>query len=275
MACIAKVSRADLTFCVVSFHEQVLGCNQYIAQAKTSVDIVRGYQMFDRVLTAFAAAQVLGFDQSASVVCDGLAAQRVPHRHHGFAHRVHRVEPGIDVADTQLTRFQQSSRPSHRGLDYLTRDRGTEKRGRDYSMGAASLFSTRRRGCTMMQRLFLIPDSEGTKTFDGPRLRKAIQSLVGVTCWQESDLVDPADTLFLCQLPTGDDKIWPIPVEVRKNLSSVSIGSYHERGLNAALDIQRHYGGEIFAFSEELSPEVLPLSSIKSPHELAEKLKLR
>jgi tRNA(fMet)-specific endonuclease VapC len=66
-----------LAFCIISFHEQVLGCNTYLAQAKTSADIVRGYQMFDRVLSAFAAAHVLPFDNKASIVCDSLVAQRV------------------------------------------------------------------------------------------------------------------------------------------------------------------------------------------------------
>jgi len=74
---IAQVPRADLAFCIVSFHEQVLGCNTYIAQAKTSADIVRGYVMFDRVLSAFAAALVLPFDAKASVVFDGLVGKRV------------------------------------------------------------------------------------------------------------------------------------------------------------------------------------------------------
>jgi tRNA(fMet)-specific endonuclease VapC len=69
------VPRADLAFCIVSFHEQVLGCNSYIAQAKTSADLVPGYRMFDRVLSAIAASRVLPFDISASNVVDGLAAQ--------------------------------------------------------------------------------------------------------------------------------------------------------------------------------------------------------
>jgi tRNA(fMet)-specific endonuclease VapC len=50
MARIAQVPRSDLAFCIVSFHEQVLGCNDYISQARTVTDIVRGYRMFDRVL---------------------------------------------------------------------------------------------------------------------------------------------------------------------------------------------------------------------------------
>jgi tRNA(fMet)-specific endonuclease VapC len=77
LARIAQVPRADLAFCIVSFHEQVLGCNTYIAQAKTSTDVVRGYQMFDRVLSAFAAALVLPFDSNASAVFDGLVAPRL------------------------------------------------------------------------------------------------------------------------------------------------------------------------------------------------------
>ena len=74
---IGKVRRDDLAFCIVSFHEQVLGCNAYIAQAKAPADVVRGYRMFDRVLSAFAAAIVLPFDTNASLVLDGLIAQRV------------------------------------------------------------------------------------------------------------------------------------------------------------------------------------------------------
>ena len=77
IARIAQVRRDELAFCIVSFHEQVLGCNTYVAQAKTPADVVRGYRMFDRVLSAFAAAVVLQFDADASLVFDGLSAQRV------------------------------------------------------------------------------------------------------------------------------------------------------------------------------------------------------
>ncbi len=77
MARLAQVRRADLAFGIVSFHEQVLGCNTYLAQAKTTADVERGYRMFDRVLSAFAAAQVLPFDSNAALVFDGLVGQRV------------------------------------------------------------------------------------------------------------------------------------------------------------------------------------------------------
>jgi tRNA(fMet)-specific endonuclease VapC len=71
IAPIAQVPRADLAFCIVSFHEQVLGCNAYIAQAKTTADVVRGYQTFDRVVSTFGAALVLPFDNNAASVFDG------------------------------------------------------------------------------------------------------------------------------------------------------------------------------------------------------------
>ncbi len=74
---IGQVSLSDIAFCIVSFHEQVLGCNAYIARAKSPTDVVRGYRLFDRVLSAFAAAVVLPFDANASVVFDNLAAMRL------------------------------------------------------------------------------------------------------------------------------------------------------------------------------------------------------
>ncbi len=74
---IAQVPRSDLALCIVSFHEQILGCNAYIVRAKASNDVVRGYRMFDRVLSAFVAAVVLAFDENASLVYDELVSKRV------------------------------------------------------------------------------------------------------------------------------------------------------------------------------------------------------
>lgn len=77
IARISQVGSDELAFCIVSFHEQVLGCNTYVSQAKTAADVIRGYRMFDRVLSAFAAAVVLPFDADASVIFDDLLTQRV------------------------------------------------------------------------------------------------------------------------------------------------------------------------------------------------------
>ena len=86
LAHIAQVPRVDVAFCIVSFHEQVLGCNAYLAKAKTSADIERGYRMFDRVLSAFTAALVLPFDSDASQVFDALVCAARASREDGPAH---------------------------------------------------------------------------------------------------------------------------------------------------------------------------------------------
>jgi tRNA(fMet)-specific endonuclease VapC len=74
---ISRVPRSDLVLCIVSFHEQPLGCNTFIARAKTPNDVVRGYEMFDRLLSTFAAAPVLPFNKSASTVFDALVASHL------------------------------------------------------------------------------------------------------------------------------------------------------------------------------------------------------
>jgi tRNA(fMet)-specific endonuclease VapC len=58
---------------VVSFHEQVLGCHSYLARARHSADLVRGYHMLGRLLSDYAAISVLPFDARY----DGLLAQRI------------------------------------------------------------------------------------------------------------------------------------------------------------------------------------------------------
>jgi tRNA(fMet)-specific endonuclease VapC len=60
---ISKVNRSALAFCLVSFHEQILGCQTYLAKARTAADVIRGYGMLDRVLDAFSSAPVLPFDK--------------------------------------------------------------------------------------------------------------------------------------------------------------------------------------------------------------------
>jgi tRNA(fMet)-specific endonuclease VapC len=62
---------------VVSFHEQVLGCHSYVARARHSADLVRGYGMLGRLLSDYAAVSVLPFDAAAAARFDGLVAQRV------------------------------------------------------------------------------------------------------------------------------------------------------------------------------------------------------
>lgn len=68
---------AAIYWSIVSLHEQSLGANVYINRAKTSAALVRGYEMYERILTDFTNAQVLAFDTDAESRFQALRQQRV------------------------------------------------------------------------------------------------------------------------------------------------------------------------------------------------------
>lgn len=68
---------SDLAFCVISVHEQMLGAHSFIARARKSSDVVRGYKLVGEIVAAFSTAPVLPFDPSAAQVFDSLRAQRI------------------------------------------------------------------------------------------------------------------------------------------------------------------------------------------------------
>jgi tRNA(fMet)-specific endonuclease VapC len=72
-----KQAPGDVALCVVSFHEQVLGCDTYIVRARTTADVLRGYAMLSRMLADYAAVAVLGFDTAAGAAYDSMQAQRI------------------------------------------------------------------------------------------------------------------------------------------------------------------------------------------------------
>ena len=128
----------------------------------------------------------------------------------------------------------------------------------------------------MIQRLYFLAHAQGEEPFDADRLRRAIQSLNGLVNWREgANWHERAGILFQCELETGDPRNIRIPIRVMRDLRSASIGAFHDDGLRAALEIQRNYGAEIYAFSEEASPKVIALSTIKSPEELAAEHKIK
>jgi tRNA(fMet)-specific endonuclease VapC len=63
--------------CIVSFHEQALGANTYVNRARTAVQTIDGYRLFERILMDFSISQVLPFDQPAAATFDSLRSQRV------------------------------------------------------------------------------------------------------------------------------------------------------------------------------------------------------
>jgi tRNA(fMet)-specific endonuclease VapC len=67
----------DFFVAIVSFHEQFNGWTKYIAQAKDSLSLVRGYYELEIVVDNFARAQVLGFGSAAAEIYDELRKQRI------------------------------------------------------------------------------------------------------------------------------------------------------------------------------------------------------
>lgn len=69
--------QSDFFVTIVSFHEQILGWNTYIARAKDQSGVVRGYSKLEGILTDFSAAQVLPFDDVAADIFHDLRSQKV------------------------------------------------------------------------------------------------------------------------------------------------------------------------------------------------------
>jgi tRNA(fMet)-specific endonuclease VapC len=74
---IGRYAASAWGYSIISFQEQFLGCHKYIAQSNGSADLVRGYEMLERVLRDFSGAIVLPFDLPADAEFHRLRAQRV------------------------------------------------------------------------------------------------------------------------------------------------------------------------------------------------------
>jgi tRNA(fMet)-specific endonuclease VapC len=68
---------SDIVYCVVSFHEQVSGAHSYITRAKTTAEVIRGYELMSGVLQTYSRKPVLPFDLVSQVVFDQLAASKL------------------------------------------------------------------------------------------------------------------------------------------------------------------------------------------------------
>jgi tRNA(fMet)-specific endonuclease VapC len=68
-------SASDFFISIVTFHEQVLGWNAYIARAKKMTGVVRGYTQLHGLLEYFRDAQVLPFDDAAADQFEALRTQ--------------------------------------------------------------------------------------------------------------------------------------------------------------------------------------------------------
>jgi tRNA(fMet)-specific endonuclease VapC len=55
----------DIGVSVVTFHEQVVGCHARLNRAKTGLDLIRGYQLFVRVLDSYLEFPVVVLDEAS------------------------------------------------------------------------------------------------------------------------------------------------------------------------------------------------------------------
>jgi tRNA(fMet)-specific endonuclease VapC len=74
---IAQHPETSFFVTIVSFHEQILGWNTYLARARDSGGVVRGYIKLDGILSDFARSQVLPYGSAAADVFEELRKQRI------------------------------------------------------------------------------------------------------------------------------------------------------------------------------------------------------
>jgi hypothetical protein len=97
----AQHSPADFAFSIVSFHEQVLGANAFINQAKTTADTTRGYTLLQEILTGICRRPGHGLRRPGRRGVRRLAGAARPHRHDGFANRLNCPLPWVNPANSQ------------------------------------------------------------------------------------------------------------------------------------------------------------------------------
>lgn len=72
LAHLAVTPPGDVVSCIVSFHEQAIGCQTYLSRWKSMRDLEIGYDRLNSVLANFARSVVLPFDAAASAELDAL-----------------------------------------------------------------------------------------------------------------------------------------------------------------------------------------------------------
>lgn len=67
-----QFKQTDFFVSVVSIHEQMLGANKYVSQARTRASVIRGYHMIETALLDYNQFQILPFDEPAAIKFDEL-----------------------------------------------------------------------------------------------------------------------------------------------------------------------------------------------------------
>ncbi len=67
----------DVVMCVVGYHEQSLGCNNLISQARTDQALLRGYRLFFELIEEYRRYPLLEFDAPAIGLFNRLRSVKV------------------------------------------------------------------------------------------------------------------------------------------------------------------------------------------------------
>jgi tRNA(fMet)-specific endonuclease VapC len=68
---------SDFAVSIVTFHEQVLGSHAYINRARNTNDVVKGYEIMERILRDFKILPLVLFDEAAATRFDSLQPRRI------------------------------------------------------------------------------------------------------------------------------------------------------------------------------------------------------
>jgi tRNA(fMet)-specific endonuclease VapC len=77
MARVIQHGATDFFVTIVSFHEEFLGWNAYIGNAKKIEGVVKGYDKLLQILNDFDAAQVIPFDDAAAAQFTSLRHRKI------------------------------------------------------------------------------------------------------------------------------------------------------------------------------------------------------
>lgn len=128
----------------------------------------------------------------------------------------------------------------------------------------------------MTQSILLFASENGETPFNRERIVGVIESVVETRSADRSATSClKNDNNIVWKLVVNDSNTYPIQIVFLGEQGSISVETFHEMGLQAAIDIQRAYEDEVYAWSEEASPLLAPISAINTPGELATILKLR
>ena len=72
----ARYPFSDFAVSTVTFHEQMLGSHAYINRARNLNDVVKGYEMMERLVSDFKVLPLVSFDVGAATKFEQLQSQR-------------------------------------------------------------------------------------------------------------------------------------------------------------------------------------------------------